>query len=59
MKVYLRAFEIEDYKLIHRWIKDEDFKNIFYEISIIWIVKWLELKNIYDSSCINRKVLNL
>lgn len=62
MRVYLRAFEIEDYKLISQWRHDDEVNNLVcgnrYFISSEREKKWVEQKifddreNIYCAVCL-------
>lgn len=62
MRIYLRAFEIDDYKLISQWRHDEEINNLVcgnrYFISSEREKKWVEQKifddrdNIYCAVCL-------
>ena len=48
MRVYLRAFEVDDYKLINKWRKDEEIQSLLggnkYYVSSEREKKWVEEK---------------
>lgn len=63
MQVYLRAFELEDYKLLNKWRNDDEILDLTcankYFISSEWDKKWVEdkifnnQKDIYLGICLN------
>jgi len=69
MKVYLRAFEIEDYKLINKWRKDEEIQSLTggnkFFVSSEREKKWVEdkifndINEIYCAICLkeNNKMI--